>query len=99
MSDDDISCRFEEEEAFENDGAKSNTEEWPEYLQRDPDFQAEFDNIVNDPAVPETNAHLHQLYLVTSMNLELAIPRNGYGLEFTKVTKRFREKQATNWAA
>jgi hypothetical protein len=35
------------------DGAKPNAEDWSEYLQYDPDFQEEFDNIVNDPGISE----------------------------------------------
>jgi hypothetical protein len=47
--DSEISCCFKEVEDLAYDGAKPNPEDWSEYLQYDPDFQEEFDKIVNDP--------------------------------------------------
>jgi hypothetical protein len=50
-----ISCRFKEEEDLTYDGAKPNPEDWSEYLQYDPNFQEEFNNIVNDPGILEAD--------------------------------------------
>jgi hypothetical protein len=47
---------FKEEEDFGFEGSKPNPEDWSEYLQEDPEFQEEFNNIVNDPKVPEAEA-------------------------------------------
>ncbi len=89
-----ISRRFKEEEDLTYDGAKPNPEDWSEYLEHDPDFQEEFDNIVNDPTVPEADdGFTPDVFDDTYLNMELAIPRDGDdGPEFAKVTKRLRDK-------
>ena len=51
-----ISCRFKEEEYLTYDGSKPNPEDWSEYLKYDPDFQEEYDKIINDSNMPEANA-------------------------------------------
>jgi hypothetical protein len=48
-----ISHRFKEEEDLAYNGAKPNPGDWSEFLEHDPDFQEDFNNIVNDPTVPE----------------------------------------------
>ncbi len=92
--DTEISRRFKEEDDPGYDGAKPNPEDWSEYLQHDPDFQEEFDNIVNDPNVPEADdTFTPDVFGDTYLNMELAIPRGGDdGPEFAKVTKRLRDK-------
>ena len=84
--DTEISCRF--------NGAKPNPEDWSEYLQHDPDFQEEFDNIANDPNVPEADdTFTPDVFGDTYLNMELAIPRGGDdGPEFAKVTKQLKDK-------
>jgi hypothetical protein len=89
--DTEISRRFKEEEDLTYDGAKPNPEDWSEYLQNDPDFQDEFDNIVNDPTVPEADdTFTPDVFDDTYLNMELAIPRDEDGPEFARVTKRLR---------
>jgi hypothetical protein len=51
--DSEIRRMFKEDEDFGFEGSKANPEDWSECLQEDPEFQEEFDNIVNDPKVPE----------------------------------------------
>ena len=90
-----ISRRFKEEEVDDlgYDGAKPNPEDWTEYLQYDPDFQEEFNNIVSDPKLPEADSDFTpDVYDDTYLNMELAIARDGDGPEFAKVTKRLRDK-------
>ena len=88
-----ISRRFKEEEDLNYDGAKPNPQDWAEYLENDPDFQAEFDNIVNDPKVPEADeGFTPDVFDDTYLNMELAVPRDGDGPEFAKVTRRLRDK-------
>ena len=54
--DTDDNRRFKEEEKdLTCDGAEPNPEDWSEHLENDADFQEEFDNIVNDPTVPEAD--------------------------------------------
>jgi hypothetical protein len=51
-------------------------------MEFDKDFQAEFDNIVNDPKVPEADKDFDpDVYDDTYVNMELAIPRDGEGPE------------------
>jgi hypothetical protein len=93
-----ISRRFKEGEDLAYDGAKPNPEDWSEYLENDPDFQEEFDSIVNDPKVPEADDDFTpDVFDDTYLNMEVAIPRDGDGPEFAKVTRRLRDKQG--WAA
>jgi hypothetical protein len=91
--DTEISRRFKEEEDLTYDGAKPNPADWSEYLENDPDFQEEFDNIVNDENVQEADDDFTpDVFDDTYVNMELAIPRDGDGPEFAKVTKRLRDK-------
>ena len=52
-----ISRRFKDEEDLTYDGSKPNPEDWSEYLEYDPDFQEEFDGIINDSNVREADAN------------------------------------------
>jgi hypothetical protein len=88
-----ISRRFKEEEDLTYDGAKPNLEDWSEYLQYDPDFQEEFDNIVNDPGISEADKDFTPyVFDNTYIDMELAIPRDSDGHEFARVTKRSKDK-------
>ena len=46
---------FKEDADFGVEGSKPSPEDWAEYMEFDKDFQAEFDNLVNDPKVPEAD--------------------------------------------
>jgi hypothetical protein len=51
------------------------------------------DNIGNDPSVPEADDYFTpDVFDNTYVNMELAIPRDGDGPEFAKVTRRLRDK-------
>jgi hypothetical protein len=87
-----ISRRFKEEEDLTYNGAKPNPEDWSEYLQYDPDFQEEFDNIVNDPGISEADKDFTpDVFEDTYINMELAIPRDSDGPKFARVTKRLKD--------
>jgi hypothetical protein len=92
--DSEISHHFKEEEDLANDGAKTNPEDWSEYLQYSPDFQEEeFNNIVNDPGISKADKDFTpDVFNDTYLNMELAIPRDSDGPEFARVTKRLKEK-------
>jgi hypothetical protein len=91
--DSEISCRFKEEEDLTYDRAKPNPEDWSEYLQYNPDFQEEFDNIVNDPGISEADKDFTpDVFDDTYLNMELAIPRDSDGPEFARATKRLKDK-------
>jgi hypothetical protein len=91
--DSEISRRFKEEEDLTYDGAKPNPENWSEYLQYNPDFQEEFNNIVNDPGISEADKDFTpDVFDNTYLNKELAKPRDINGHKFARVTKRLKDK-------
>jgi hypothetical protein len=62
-------------------------------LEYDPDFQEEFDNIVNDSSVPKADKDFTpDVFDDTYVYMELAVPRDGDGPEYAKVTRRLRDK-------
>jgi hypothetical protein len=88
-----ISRGFKEEEDLIYDGAKPNPEDWSGYLQYDPDFQMEFDNIVNDGGILEADKDFTpDVFDDAYLNMELTIPRDSDGPEFARVTKRLKDK-------
>jgi hypothetical protein len=75
------------------DGAKPNPEDWSEYLENDPDFQEEFDNIISESNIPEADdTFTPDVHGDAYINMELAIPRDGDGPDFAKVVKRLKDK-------
>jgi hypothetical protein len=91
--DTEISRRFKEEEDLTYDGAKPNPEDWSEYLENDPDFQEEFDNIISESNIPEAdNTFTPDVHGDMCINTELAIPRDVDGPDFAKVVKRLKDK-------
>jgi hypothetical protein len=90
--DSNISRRFRELEDLAYDGVKPNPEDWSEYLQYDLDFQEEFDNIMNDPNIPEADKDFTpDLFDDTYLNMELVVPRDSDGPKFAQVTKRLKD--------
>jgi hypothetical protein len=72
-----------------HDGAKPNPEDWSECLENDPDFQEEFDKIINDTKVPEANNDFAPDACDNPcVSMELATPRDGDRHDFARVTKR-----------
>ena len=91
--DTDISFCFKEEEDLTYDGSNPNPKDWYQYLKYDPEFQEEFNRIMNDSNVPEADVDLTpDVFDDTYLNTELAISRYGDRPEFDKVTKSLREK-------
>jgi hypothetical protein len=68
--------------------------DWQDYqVQFDAEFQDEFENVVNDKALPDADDEFTPtLTDDTYLNMELALPRSGGEVEFAKVTKRLRDK-------
>jgi hypothetical protein len=89
-----ISPQFKEEQDLTHDGAKPNSEDRSEWcLENNPDFQEEFDNIVNDPTVLEFDDDFAlDAFDDTHVNMELATPRDGEMPDFARATKRLRDK-------
>jgi hypothetical protein len=91
--DTEISRQFKEEEDLTYDGAKPNPEDWSEYLENDPDFQEEFDNVISETNIPEADdTFTPDAHGDVCINMELATPRDGDGPEFAKVVKRLKDK-------
>jgi hypothetical protein len=92
--DEEVSQQFKEED-LAYDGKKPNPEDWSEYLESDPDFQEEFDNMINKPTAPEADDTFPPDVFnnPSCLNMELAAPRDRDGSkEFTWVTKCLRDK-------
>ena len=63
------------------------------YLEHDPYFKENFNNIVNGPSVPESeNDFTLDAYDETYLNMELAISSDGAGTEFSWVSRCLRDK-------
>jgi hypothetical protein len=78
-----IRCPFKEEEDFAYVGAKPNPEDWSEYLQFNPEFQEEFDNIGNNCGTLEVDKDFTpDVFDSTYLNMELAVPRDSDGPKF-----------------
>ena len=80
------------EGTFDINGSKPRPEDWSEILEFDPDFKEEFDKVFSSEDVPEADVEFTpEVGDDTYLNMEVAIPRNGPGPEFAKVTKRLRD--------
>ena len=72
-------------------GDKPNPEDWSDLLDTDDDFREEFERIFNNTDIQEADDHTPDVLDDTYLNMELALPRDGDGPEFAKVTKRLRD--------
>ena len=72
-------------------GSKPNPEDWTDLTEFDYDFNEEFNRIFNDPHIKEADDYTTEVLDDTYPTMELAMPRNSEGPEFTKVTKRIRD--------
>ena len=83
--DTDISHIFKEEEDLTYDGSKPNPKDWSEYLKYDPDFQEEFNGIINNSNVAVADSDfMPDVFDDTYLNMELSISRYGDGPDFVK---------------
>jgi hypothetical protein len=89
--DDKIKCRFKEDD-LPTVGDKPDPEHWADLIENNENFYNEFIRIVNDDELPEVDEEftpdmLDDMYI----NMELALPRDGDGPEFARVTKHLRD--------
>lgn len=90
--DDEIKRRFKEDD-LPTDGDKPDPEHWADLIETDEDFYNEFVRIVNDDELPEADKEFTPDVLDdTYLHMELALPRDGDGPEFARVTKRLKDK-------
>ena len=72
-------------------GCKPNPDDWADLLEDDPLFSEEFNKIYNNHNIPEADDFTPDAVADTYLNMEIALPRDGEGPEFAKVTKRLRD--------
>ena len=73
------------------EGSKPHPEAWVDLCEYDPIFNNKFSNIFNNPGIPEADDYTPEVMEDTYLNMELAIPKDGDGPEFSRVTKRIRD--------
>jgi hypothetical protein len=73
-------------------------QDWNKFpVEEDPDFVAEFQNVISDPEIPEEdNSFTSDVFDDTYLNMEIALPHGGGDPEdkqFAKVTKWLRDAE------
>ena len=72
-------------------GDKPKPEDWADLIEEDPEFVEEFAKVFNNKDIPESDDYIPEVLNDTYLNIEVALPRDGDGPEFAKVTKRLRD--------
>jgi hypothetical protein len=71
------------------DGDKPNPHQWADLLDVDPDFREEFFRVYQSDEIKDADEEPSpEISDVHLLNMELALPRDGEGPEFARVTKR-----------
>ena len=73
-------------------GDKPNPDDWVDLIESDEDFRTEFNAVYNSDKIAEADDFTPDVLQDTYLNMELALPRDGEGPEFARVTKRLRDK-------
>ena len=73
-------------------GDKPNPEDWADLIDNDDDFREEFEAVYNSDEIKEADDFTPDVLQDTYLNMELALPRDGEGPEFARVTKRLQDK-------
>ena len=61
-------------------------------MEEDPKFSKEFKRVLNNSDVKQAEKFTPEVLEVTYVNMEIALPRDGKGSEFYKVTKILRDE-------
>ena len=72
-------------------GDKPNPDNWAELFEEDEDFRDGFQKVFNNQDIPEADNYTPKVLDDTYVNMEIALPRDGDGPEFARVTKRLRD--------
>ena len=72
-------------------GDKPNPDDWAELFEEDEDFRDDFQKVFNNQDIPEADDYTPEVLDDTYVNMEIALPRDGDGPEFARVTKRLRD--------
>ena len=73
-------------------GDKPDPADWADLIESDEDFRDEFEAIYNSGQVKEADDYTPDALHDTYLGMELALPRDGKGPEFARVTKCLRDK-------
>ena len=73
-------------------GDKPDPKDWADLIENDEDFRDEFETIYNSDSVKDADDYTPDVLNDTYLGMELALPRDGEGPEFARVTKRLRDK-------
>jgi hypothetical protein len=74
------------------DGDKPDPNQWADLLNVDPDFRDEFFLVYHDDKIKDADEEPSpEVSDILLLNMELALPREGEGPEFARVTKRLRD--------
>ena len=73
-------------------GDKPNPDDWADLIDNDEDFRDEFNTIYNSDQIHEADSYTPEVMEDTYVNMALALPRDGEGPEYARVTKRLRDK-------
>ena len=84
-----IRIKLDENRTYE--GARPNPEDWSDYFDNDQDFNDEFNRIFDDEDLAEADDYTPEVTEDTYINMELVMPRDDEGPEFSRVTKRLRD--------
>ena len=92
--DESIQPLYGKDQLAAGEDGKVNPADWGmDDFKFDPEFQEEFERVVNDKELPEADATFTpDVFDDTYVNMELALPRSGGEVEFARVTKRLRDK-------
>ena len=73
---------------------KPNTDHWADIIDKDSDFCKGFEHIYNNYEIPEVDNEDYTPDFLdnTYLNMEVALPRIGQGLELARVVKRLQDK-------
>ena len=73
------------------DGSKPHPEDWADLLESDPDFNEEFNRCFNNQDIAEADNHTPDILDDTYLQMELAMPRESDGPEYSRVTKIIKD--------
>ena len=75
-------------------GDKPNPNHWEDLINNDSDFHEEFERIYNNDEIPEADDedYIPDILDDTYLNMEVAFPWDGKGLDSARVFKRLQEK-------
>ena len=72
--------------------SKPNPDDWSDLIENDQEFADGFTRAFNNTDILKANDYTPDVLEDTYVNMEIALPRDGDGPQFGRVTKRLRDK-------